>query len=71
MYVGGRFTSIGGQTRNGLAALDASSGAATDWNPNVPTSSPINPVDAVAVTGSALFAGGLVAAHRSQSPPKA
>ena len=34
VYAGGRFTSIGGQTRNHLAALDAASGAATAWNPH-------------------------------------
>ena len=27
--------SIGGQPRNNLAAIDASTGAATSWNPNV------------------------------------
>ena len=34
VYAGGTFTSIGGQTRNNIAALDASSGAATAWNPD-------------------------------------
>jgi hypothetical protein len=34
LYVGGQFTSIAGQTRNNLAALDTSTGAARSWNPN-------------------------------------
>ena len=34
VYAGGDFTSIGGQTRNYIAALDATTGAATAWNPN-------------------------------------
>ena len=35
VYAGGRFTSIGGQNRAGLAALDATTGLATAWDPNV------------------------------------
>src|SRR5204862_5452318 len=31
---GGYFTSVGGQTRNHLAAIDATSGAVFSWNPN-------------------------------------
>ena len=34
VYVGGTFTSIGGQSRNNIAALDASTGNATAWNPD-------------------------------------
>jgi hypothetical protein len=33
-YIGGNFTSIGGQQRNGLAALNATTGQATAWNPD-------------------------------------
>ncbi|MBE0661408.1 MAG: hypothetical protein IH597_02985, partial [Bacteroidales bacterium] len=33
LYVGGWFTQIGGQPRTYLAALNATSGAATSWNP--------------------------------------
>ena len=53
VYAGGRFTSIGGQTRNCIAALDATTGAATAWNPNADGS-----VDALAVSGSTVYAGG-------------
>jgi hypothetical protein len=53
VYVGGDFTSIGGQPRNRLAALDVSTGAATPWNPNVNSS-----VFSLAVRGSTVYAGG-------------
>jgi hypothetical protein len=46
VYAGGDFTSIGGLTRNYIAALDATSGNATSWNPNAN-----NKVYALAVSG--------------------
>jgi hypothetical protein len=33
VYAGGRFTSVSGARREHIAALDASSGAPTSWNP--------------------------------------
>jgi hypothetical protein len=35
VYVGGMFTEIGGQPRNRLATVSATTGMATPWNPNV------------------------------------
>lgn len=35
LYVGGRFASIGGQPRICLAAVDTSTGLATDWDPGL------------------------------------
>jgi hypothetical protein len=35
VYAGGSFTAIGGQSRHGIVALDASTGNATTWNPNL------------------------------------
>jgi hypothetical protein len=35
LYVGGSFASIGGQSRICLAAVDTSTGVATDWNPGL------------------------------------
>lgn len=35
VYVAGIFLNVAGQPRKGLAAIDASSGAATSWNPGV------------------------------------
>ncbi len=53
VYAGGSFTTVGGQTRNHLAALDASTGAATAWSPNAN-----NMVQALAVSGGVVYAGG-------------
>jgi hypothetical protein len=53
VYAGGEFTSIGGQARNYIAALDASTGSATGWNPNAE-----NYVLALAVSGTTVYAGG-------------
>jgi trimeric autotransporter adhesin len=56
VYVGGVFTSIGGQTRNYIAALDATTGLATTWNPNANFGG--YNVYALAVSGSTVYAGG-------------
>ena len=53
VYAGGNFTSIGGQTRNRIAALDAT-GAATAWGPNANNTC----VYALAVSGTTVYAGG-------------
>ncbi|MCX5769422.1 MAG: PASTA domain-containing protein [Candidatus Hydrogenedentes bacterium] len=64
VYVGGGFYTIGGKTRNGIAALDRATGAATEWNPDVfgdPESysdlftSTVNCLD---VAGSTVYVGG-------------
>ena len=51
VYAGGSFTRIGGQARNGLAALDATTGRATSWNPRAGA-------NALAVSGTTVYAGG-------------
>ena len=56
VYVGGYFSSIGGQTRQNLAALDAATGNATAWNPN--PSGDVPYVRALAVSGSIVYVGG-------------
>ncbi|MBU0975354.1 hypothetical protein KJ918_01020, partial [Patescibacteria group bacterium] len=53
VYVGGGFTTIGGQSRNFLAALDTTSGNATAWNPNANSQ-----VSTIAVSGSIVYVGG-------------
>jgi hypothetical protein len=61
VYAGGNVTSIGGRARNSIAALDATTGAATAWNPNlIRDSSPLAgaPVSALAVDGGTVYAGG-------------
>ena len=58
VYAGGWFTSIGGQSRNYIAALDAVTGNATAWNPNASNISSLINVRALAVSGSTVYAGG-------------
>lgn len=54
VYVGGFFTSAGGQSRRSIAALDITTGTATAWNPN-PNSSVVR---AIEMNSSTLFMGG-------------
>ena len=54
IYAGGNFWSIGGVVRNHLAALDATTGAPTNWDPNASGGG----VEALAVSGSTVYAGG-------------
>jgi trimeric autotransporter adhesin len=54
VYTGGTFMSIGGQWRNGIAALDAVTGAALPaWDPSAD-----GPVYTLAETEGVIFAGG-------------
>ena len=58
VYVGGNFgggtsNRIGGQYRNRIAALDATTGAATDWDPNANGT-----VRSILVNGSTVYVGG-------------
>ena len=61
-YVCGDFTSIGGQPRNGMAAIDAATGLATAWNP-----APDFPPAALTLSGSTLFVSGLFEVIGGQS----
>ena len=57
VYVAGNYDSIGGQPRNGLAAVDAATGQVTAWDPNA--SGGYTPhVNTLALSGSAVYAGG-------------
>jgi len=55
VYAGGEFTSIGGQTRNYIAALDATlnTNNATAWNPGANSN-----VWALSVSGTTVYVGG-------------
>src|SRR5436190_1902478 len=53
IYVGGDFVHVGGQSRLRIAALDATTGAATGWNPGAD-----NSVRVLAVSGGTVYAGG-------------
>src|SRR6185503_134107 len=56
VYAAGDFETIGGQPRRFLAALDARTGLATNWNPG-----PAFGVACLAVQGAAVYAGGFYA----------
>ena len=53
IYVGGWFTSIGDSTRSNIAAIDATTGKATNWNPNADDA-----VSALAISSNIVYAGG-------------
>jgi uncharacterized repeat protein (TIGR01451 family) len=53
VYVGGTFYAIGGQYRNSLAAVDATTGQATAWDPNLEGS-----VSTLTVAGGTVYVGG-------------
>lgn len=53
LYVGGEFTSMGGQSRNCLAKLDITDGSADLWNPDVGSS-----VRSIVVNNDDVYAGG-------------
>ena len=54
VYVGGSFSTVNGSTqRSNVAALSATTGLATAWNPGVDAD-----VDAIALSGSTVFLGG-------------
>jgi trimeric autotransporter adhesin len=53
VYASGDFLSIGGQSRQFLAALDATTGNATGWAPN-----PDQPADDFVLDGSVIYVGG-------------
>jgi trimeric autotransporter adhesin len=56
IYTGGAFSTIGGQPRNLLAALDAETGVATAWNPAVRGLSSYSAVNTMALQGHTLYA---------------
>ena len=59
MYVGGNFTSIGGQSRSGLAEISLATGLATNWNPNITLSGGSVYVNTIALSTSTIFVGGI------------
>ena len=60
LFVGGTLTRIGGLARSGLAAIDVASGAVLTWAPAVSGGR----VEALAVRGSTVYAGGRFTAPR-------
>ncbi len=60
LYVGGEFTSVGGQPRNHIAALNTETGAAYPWNPDINgTTSTTAAYDIeLSAAGDLLYVGG-------------
>lgn len=54
VIAGGDYSYAGGQNREGIAALDATTGHATSWNPELYTSK----VNSLVVSGSTVYIGG-------------
>lgn len=57
LFVGGRFSSIGGQPRQNLAALDTATGLATSWSADVLGTTSAY-VSEILLNGPTLYAGG-------------
>lgn len=53
LYIGGYFESVGGESRNSLAAVDVSTGQTMSWNPNVD-----GQVEVLLPSGTLLYVGG-------------
>jgi len=59
IYVGGDFSDIGGQPRNYIAALDATTSRALDWNMNAGFIYGASPfVSTIALSGPTVYIGG-------------
>jgi|GEM_PF-1370814 hypothetical protein len=63
VYIGGNFSNVGGQERKGIAALDATTGLATSWNPNYMnnewhSNSTNNVINTIVVSLSTVFVAG-------------
>src|SRR5215467_6701919 len=60
LYVGGKFTTIGGQPWTAVAALDPVTGAVQAWNPALGFDPNFGPpeVDALAASGGVVYIGG-------------
>ena len=56
VYASGSFSAIGGQLRNGLAAVDPATGMATAWDPN--PGPPFTNIYAMVPAGNTVYVGG-------------
>jgi hypothetical protein len=65
LFTGGDFTTIGGQSRNRIASLNATTGAANSWNPNANWY-----VTSLALSGGTIFVGGNFTTILGQSRSK-
>ncbi len=70
VYIGGKFTSAGGQPRMAVAAVDLATGLALPWNPTLAWNQYGPPeVEALAVNADTVFISGLFLSVGSQAVP--
>jgi hypothetical protein len=69
LYIGGKFLAVNTATRPGLAAIDLTSGTATNWNPSVgdgkTTDQVVNSID---IVGNTVYAAGLFSLVSGNQP---
>jgi hypothetical protein len=58
LYVGGYFSTVNGQGRRNIAALDATTGQLKDWQPDNTSTGVDGAVRAIAVLGDVVYVGG-------------
>ena len=59
LYIGGKFFAINALTRPGLAAIDLTSGIATNWNPSVGDQKTTNEIiNSIDIVGNTVYAAG-------------
>jgi hypothetical protein len=58
IYLGGFFQKVGGQTRGSLAAVDATTGAVSSWNPPALNGSGAGVVETLAIADGVVYVGG-------------
>lgn len=58
LYVGGYFHKVGGQSRGSLAAVDATTGAASSWNPPALNGTGAGVVETLAAANGVVYVGG-------------
>jgi hypothetical protein len=58
LYVGGYFGGVGEATRGSLAAVDATTGALSSWDPPVLNNTSAGVVETLAVAGGVVYVGG-------------
>ncbi|HUS36506.1 MAG TPA: hypothetical protein VM680_14235 [Verrucomicrobiae bacterium] len=63
LYIGGPFTGVKGQTRNGLAAVNIQTAELLPWNP----AGPVTSVPTLAITDGALYVAGYFDQMQGQS----
>ena len=61
-YIGGSFTTVGGLSRNHLAAINIKTGAVLNWNPN-----PDQDITSLAVNSNIVYAAGFIATIGGQN----